>query len=91
MTAGARSISKANSSSELSVQTRSIRLDETAMASSPLGAFGGPDGVRVGVGVGATGVEVLVGVEVSVGVGVRVEVGVEVGGTGVVVGVAVGV
>jgi hypothetical protein len=82
-----RSILNSVSLSELSVQDRSISLDDTAVAIRLLGAAG------VGVGVGV-GVSVGVGVGVSVGVGVGVSVGVGVGvsvGVGVAVGVGVGV
>ena len=92
--AGARSILKPVSFAELSVQTRSISVEDTAVAERELGFAGGvPDvGVCVGVLVGNGAVGVRVGVAVAAGeVGVRV--GVAVGGTavGVRVGVRVGV
>ena len=98
-----RSIWNPVSFEELSVQARSIRFLEIAVAESPDGAAGTGGGIAVGVlvgvAVGGTAVELGVGVRVTVGVavgpagvdvGVRVgvRVGVAVGGTGVAVGVA---
>lgn len=93
--AGPRSTSKPSSSSELSVQARSIWLDDTAIADRLVGADGGAaavGGIGVGVGVGVrSGVGVGVGVRSGVAVGVGVGVGLRTGGIGVGVGVAVGV
>ena len=84
---GARSILKPSSFVELSVQVRSISLEDVAAAFSELGSAGGEPapgvGVRVTVGVA---VGVLVGNPV---VGVRVGVAVDATGVGVRVGVTV--
>jgi hypothetical protein len=83
---GPRSILKPDSFGDLSVHDRLIWLEETAVASRPLGARG-----RLPTGVGV-GLETVVGVRVGVDVGrpvVGVRVGVVVGGA--VVGVRVGV
>ena len=75
--ADARLILKPLSLKELSVQERSIRLEEAATAERSEGA----DGIAGGaVGVGPDAVFVRVGVTVGVTVGVRVGVGVDVGG-----------
>ena len=96
-----RSILNSVSLSELSVQDRSISLDDTTVAIRLLGAAGVGVGVGVSVGVGVgvsvgvgVGVGVSVGVGVAVGVGLGVAVAVGVGvevGVGVAVGVGVGV
>jgi hypothetical protein len=83
--AGPRSILTPDSLDELSVHDRLIWLEETAVASRPLGARG-----RLPTGVGV-GLETVVGVDVGRPVvGVRVGVTVGAAGVGERVGVAVG-
>ena len=85
--AGPRSILKPTSFPELSVQTRSISLEDTALVDRELGSAGGVPAAAVGVRVGVV-VGVRVGVDVA-GPGVGVRDGVAVGKTAVGVRVAV--